>query len=77
MSMKMDIIDHVQRFYGNVAGVTVSEATTIDELEIDSLDRTELVIHVERTFGVVIPDERWDACATVGLMIDAAWKAKS
>lgn len=66
------ICEHIQRFYGDAAGVTVTPATSIDELNIDSLDRTELVIHVEREFGVTIPDSTWDRCTTVGLMIDAA-----
>ncbi|MFC3724451.1 acyl carrier protein [Neoaquamicrobium sediminum] len=75
-SITKEIIEHVQRFYGDPVGVTVTQETPIDELQIDSLDRTELVIHVEREFGVTVPDEKWDECTTVGLLIAAAVDAR-
>lgn len=73
--MEKSIVEHIQRYYGNRANVEVNRETNFDELGIDSLDRTELVLHIEREFEITIPDEKWDECVTVGLMIDAAKKA--
>lgn len=73
--MDKAIIDHIQEYYGNLVQIKVSRDTNFDELGIDSLDRTELVIHIEREFGIRVPDEKWDECVTVGLMIDAAREA--
>lgn len=65
------IIQHIQKFYGQNVGVTVGRETTIDQLGLDSLDKTELVIHVEREFSMTLPDEDWETCDDVGKLIDA------
>lgn len=67
---------HIQKFYGDPAGKTVTPETKIDDIAEDSLDRTELIIHLESEFGVRLPDERWDQCETVAQLIEEVERAK-
>ena len=53
-------------------------ASFVDDLGADSLDRVELVMALEETFGVEIPDEDAEKIATVQNAIDYIQKnAKS
>ncbi|WP_338868410.1 acyl carrier protein [Spirosoma sp. SC4-14] len=42
------------------------QANFIRDLGLDSLDVTDLLIRVETTFGIRIPDEDWFSLQTVG-----------
>ena len=44
----------------------VTEASFIDDLGADSLDIVELVMALEESFGVSIPDEEAEGIKTVG-----------
>jgi acyl carrier protein len=49
----------------------IKEAATFEEdLEVDSLGVVELLMALEDTFGVAIPDEEAEAIGTVGQAID-------
>jgi acyl carrier protein len=51
----------------NVDEADVSEeATFIDDLGADSLDLVELVMALEESFGISIPDEEVETIRTVG-----------
>ncbi|OFW66624.1 MAG: acyl carrier protein [Actinobacteria bacterium RBG_16_68_21] len=45
-------------------------ATFEQDLEVDSLGVVELLMALEDTFGVTIPDEEAEAIATVGQAVD-------
>ncbi|NKC30175.1 acyl carrier protein [Falsiroseomonas selenitidurans] len=57
----MLIVEHL----GADARAVTPQARLAKDLGADSLDRIELVIAVEETFGVEITDEEADACTTV------------
>jgi acyl carrier protein len=44
----------------------IEDATFVDDLGADSLDIVELVMALEETFGVSIPDEDAEGIKTVG-----------
>ena len=46
------------------------EATFEEDLEVDSLGVVELLMALEDTFGVAIPDEEAEAIGTVGQAVD-------
>ena len=46
------------------------EATFEEDLEVDSLGVVELLMALEDTFGVAIPDEEAESIGTVGQAID-------
>ena len=48
----------------------VPEATFIDDLGADSLDRVELIMAIEENFGIEIPDEDAEGLNTVQDAID-------
>jgi len=47
-----------------------AEAKFEEDLEVDSLGVVELLMALEDTFGVAIPDEEAEAIGTVGQAID-------
>jgi acyl carrier protein len=46
------------------------DATFEEDLEVDSLGVVELLMALEDTFGVTIPDEEAEAIGTVGQAVD-------
>ena len=44
----------------------ITEETTFEELEADSLDLFEIITQLEETFGIEIPTEEADKIKTVG-----------
>ncbi len=54
----------------------ITEASTLDSLGADSLDRFEFVMKLEEEFGVTINDEDADKIVTVGQAIDYIYKLK-
>jgi acyl carrier protein len=55
---------------GVAADRITPEARLIEDLEIDSLDRIELVFALESAFGIEIPDSAIAAVRTVGDISD-------
>lgn len=55
---------------GVAADRITPEARLIEDLEIDSLDRIELVFALESAFGIEIPDSEIAAVRTVGDISD-------
>lgn len=49
----------------DIAATAPTDATFKHDLEIDSLDVLEFVARVEAAFGLVVPDEDWQAVATL------------
>jgi acyl carrier protein len=52
----------------------ITDATTLDQLNADSLDRIEAGMALEEEFGLTIPDEAIEQWSTVGDVLD--WLAK-
>lgn len=52
----------------------ITEATTLDQLNADSLDRIEAGMALEEEFGLTIPDEAIEEWSTVGDVLD--WLAR-
>jgi acyl carrier protein len=74
--------EKVKQIIVDQLGVEVSDVTPaasfVDDLGADSLDRVELVMALEETFGVEIPDEDAEKIATVQDAVDYIQKnAKS
>ena len=46
------------------------EATFVDDLSADSLDIVELVMNIEETFEIEIPDSAAEKIVTVGDVVD-------
>ena len=56
----------------------IATSSFVDDLGADSLDRVELVMALEETFGIEIPDEAAEKIATVQDAVDYIQKnAKS
>lgn len=49
---------------------TVSSATTMDELGLDSLDGMSMIFDLESEFDVEIPDEAAEQAKTVGDLVE-------
>ncbi len=74
--------ERVKQIIVEQLGVEPSEVTPaasfVDDLGADSLDRVELIMALEETFGVEIPDDEAEKIATVQDAIDYIQKnAKS
>lgn len=50
----LEKIAELLRDYKGVPGLAVTEQTTFEELELDSLDMVELVMNLEEEFSVTI-----------------------
>lgn len=48
----------------------ITDATTLDQLNADSLDRIEAGMALEEGFGLTIPDEAIEQWSTVGDVLD-------
>ncbi|MCL2547282.1 MAG: phosphopantetheine-binding protein [Oscillospiraceae bacterium] len=60
----LDKITTILREYKDDDSLTVTETTTFESLELDSLDLVELVMSLEETFSVTI--EMSESIKTVG-----------
>jgi acyl carrier protein len=74
--------EKVKQIIVDQLGVEPSEVTPaasfVDDLGADSLDRVELIMALEETFGVEIPDDEAEKISTVQNAIDYIQKnAKS
>jgi acyl carrier protein len=48
----------------------ITDTTSVEAVEADSLDVVEFVMQVEKEFGITIPDEEAQKIKTVGDAID-------
>ena len=65
-----EVLEKVKKVVVEQLGVAESEvkkeSSFVDDLGADSLDTVELVMALEETFGVEIPDEEAEKIKTVG-----------
>lgn len=48
----------------------IEPATSFTELGIDSIERVDLTLQLEKQFGVQLPDQRVKTCKTIGELVD-------
>lgn len=69
-----DVGERVRRIVSEVLGVPVEKVTRdshfVNDLGADSLDAVELVLAVEKEFGITIPDSEASKLQTVGQLIE-------
>lgn len=69
---RSEIFDKVVEVAADVLGVEdISEDTTFDELDADSLDRLQLVTALEDEFDLEIDDEKLLSISSVADAVDA------
>ena len=69
----MDIFEKISRIIAENADINpeiISPETTINELGLDSIDLVDLVMEIEDSFGVSIPDEEFENIRTVSDITD-------
>ena len=68
--MSDGIVDRIRQLISDHLGVdrgdVISDANILDDLGADSLDVVELVMAIEETFDLEIPDEEVEALRTIG-----------
>ena len=75
---RAEILAKIADITADVLGVDmdgITEATTFDDLEADSLDRLQLVTAMEDEFDIEFAEERLASIASVSDAIDAVEKA--
>lgn len=76
---RTEILERIAEIVNDVLDVEpedITEESTFDDFEADSLDRLEIVTAIEDEFDVEIDDERLNAIASVADAIDAIEAAK-
>lgn len=78
--MNKEIEERVKQLIVDKLGVTeeevTNEANLITDLGADSLDTIEIIMEVEKIFGVHISDDVTDKIQTVGDMVNAIVELK-
>ncbi len=68
--MSNDLSDRIQTIVADQLGVEIGEVTKdasiLDDLGADSLDVVELVMTLEETFDIEVPDEAVEEMRTIG-----------
>lgn len=54
-----------------------NDSSLEDDLDIDSLEKIEIIIHCEREFNVEIRDSEIEHAYTVGQLMEVIWKKLS
>lgn len=71
---KEEILEKLKEIIVDQLGVNsddvTMEATFVDDLSADSLDIVELVMNIEETFEIEIPDSAAEKIVTVGDVVD-------
>lgn len=72
----MDILKTLNEIIADYSGkeVGLTESTTFDSLGYDSLDKVEVLMRLEETFGIIFPDDL--KVETVGELIREIEKLK-
>lgn len=71
---RTEILEKVGAIAADVLGIDAAEitdTTTFDDLDADSLDRLQLVTAMEDEFDIEIPDERLEAIGSVADAVEA------
>ncbi|MDY4042105.1 MAG: acyl carrier protein [Collinsella sp.] len=71
---RTEILEKVGAIAADVLGIDaaeITEKTTFDDLDADSLDRLQLVTAMEDEFDIEIPDERLEAIGSVSDAVEA------
>lgn len=78
MTTHAEVMGHLQRYYGDQAGIALSRSIDVEkDLGMDSLDKTEMIINLERDFAVNTPDSKWSEVSTIGEVIDLILHSKN
>lgn len=67
----------ITHFLCSVIELVYEEDVSFEELELDSLDKIELVVEVEKEFGVLIYDNEMDNIKSIKDMTDLVYKIKT
>ena len=71
--MQDEILDDVRAVLAATAGVDPTEVTAeksfTGDLGVDSMTMLEAVVALEDRLGVLIPDDAWALCSTVGDLV--------
>lgn len=71
---RSEMLEKIAEVAADVLGISqdeITEATTFDDLDADSLDRLQLVTAFEDEFDVEIPEDRLLSISSVGDAMDA------
>ncbi len=71
----MDVLEVICGVIHELVGVPrdlISSESRLDELHLDSMDVEELVLEIEETFDVLIPDEKIDTVEQLVQLVSAA-----
>ena len=60
------VVDVIAKQLGKKPADIKSESRIVEDLAADSLDVVEMLMNLEDTYGVVIPDEKAGELTTVG-----------
>lgn len=64
------VIKAVAEWAGAPASAITREQRLVEDLNFDSLDTVEVVMEIEDTLDIDLPDDRFDRVKTVGELID-------
>jgi acyl carrier protein len=67
----------ITHFLYSVIELVHEEDVSFEELELDSLDKIELVVEVEKEFGILIYDNEMDNIKSIKDMTDLVYKIKT
>lgn len=70
MSVKQEVIDIVVEQLGVDPEEVTLEKSFVEDLNLDSLDQTELIMHFEEKFGFDIGEGEAEKLRTVGSVVD-------
>ena len=73
---RSEIFDKIAEIAADVLGVDISDETTFDDLDADSLERLQLVTAIEDEFDLEIDDETVLSLNSVADAVDAIENAK-
>lgn len=75
--MVFEKVANILTEYKDVEAASISPETTFEELELDSLDKVELIMSFEEEFKIQIKIESADAIKTVQDLVDIIEKQLS